>query len=276
MQKVQCQESVEGCGMQKMRPQRPETQEKGSQGMRVLKYLEDAAKKGTVHLTLIDPERQSPEGAGEIAIRARNGGTNGIMVGGSKGISEGSLDATVRQIKENVDMPVILFPGGVSGISKHADAIFFMSLLNSKNPYFITGAQAAGAPMLKDTDVEPIPMGYIIIEPGAAAGKVGKADLIPRSRPEIAAGYALAAQYLGMKLVYLEAGSGAESHVPEEMISTVKGMINIPLIVGGGIRSGEDAKSVADAGADIIVTGTIVEKTSDVEEKIKEIISTLK
>jgi phosphoglycerol geranylgeranyltransferase len=198
------------------------------------------------------------------------------MVGGSQRVSQENLDATVESIKKKVELPVILFPGGVTGISKRADAIFFMSLLNSKNPRFITGAQAQGAPLVKDVGIEPIPMGYIVIEPGGAVGKVGEADLIPRSKPEVAVGYALAAQYLGMRLVYLEAGSGADKHVPEEMISAVKETVEIPVIVGGGIRTGDNARAVANAGADIIVTGTIVEQAADVEGKIREITSALK
>jgi phosphoglycerol geranylgeranyltransferase len=240
--------------------------------MKVLEYLES----DTVHLTLLDPDKQAPDEAGKIALAASNGGTDGIMVGGSQRISQENLDATVKSIKDNTNLPVILFPGGVSGISKHADAIFFMSMLNSRNPYFITGAQAQGAPIVKAVGIELISMGYIVVEPGGAVGKVGEAELVPRDKPEVALGYALAAQYLGMKLIYLEAGSGADSHVPVEMISAVRDAIDVPLIVGGGIRTGEDAKAVKEAGADIIVTGTIVEQTADVEGKIKEITGTLK
>lgn len=244
--------------------------------MKVLKYLEQKISKGTVHLTLVDPEKQSPEEAKNIALSAFNGGTDGIMVGGSVGITQKVLDGAIEAIKGEVDLPVILFPGDVTGISKHADAIFFMSLLNSRNPYYITGAQAIGAPLVKKVGIEAIPMGYIIIEPGGTVGYVGDAKAVPRNKPEVASSYALAAQYLGMKLVYLEAGSGVEKHIPEKMISIVKRTIDIPLVVGGGIKTGEDAARVAKAGADIIVTGTIVEKVSDVEKKIKEITSSIK
>ncbi len=240
--------------------------------MKVLEYL----KSDTVHLTLLDPDKQAPDIAGKIALAASNAGTDGIMVGGSQRISQENLDATVSSIKEKVDLPVILFPGGVSGISKHADAIFFMSMLNSRNPYFITGAQATGAPVVKMAGIEPVSMGYIVVKPGGAVGRVGEAELVSRDKPEVALGYALAAQYLGMKLIYLEAGSGADRHVPEEMITAVKGAIDVPLIVGGGIRTGKDAKAVKEAGADIIVTGTIVEQVTDVEGKIKEITEALK
>lgn len=243
--------------------------------MRVLRYLEEEVAKESLHLTLIDPEKQTPEEAGVIASKAHEGGTKGIMVGGSAGISQMKLDETVEGIKGEVDIPVILFPGDVSGISIKADAIFFMSLLNSRNPYYITGAQARGAPVVKRAGIEAIPMGYLIVEPGGAAGYVGDAHLIPRDRPEIAVGYALAAQYIGMRLVYLEAGSGAEEPVPKEMISAVKANIDVPLIVGGGIRGGESAERAVEAGADIIVTGTIVEETGDVEGKIREITSAM-
>ncbi len=239
--------------------------------MKVLEYLARESSKRTLHLTLIDPDKQKAKEAGEIARSAARGGTRGIMVGGSVGISPNNLDATVEAIKERVDLPVILFPGDVAGISTKADAIFFMSLLNSRNPYYITGAQAAGAPLVKRAGIEAIPMGYIVVEPGGAAGYVGDARLIPRDRPEVAVGYALAAEFLGMRLVYLEAGSGASQPVPGEMITAVKKAIEIPLIVGGGIRDGKAAARAAKAGADIIVTGTIVEKTKDVGKKIGKI-----
>jgi phosphoglycerol geranylgeranyltransferase len=244
--------------------------------MRVLDYLEEKAAHGGVHLTLIDPDKQGPASALEMAKEASDGGTDGIMIGGSAGINQPILDATAKAIKGEVDLPIILFPGDVTGITRYADAIFFMSLLNSRNPYYITGAQAIGAPFVKRARMEAIPMGYIVIEPGGAVGYIGDAKLIPRSRGDIAAGYALAAQFMGMKLVYLEAGSGAEKHVPEEMIFQVKSLIDIPLIVGGGIRTGEDAARVVKAGADIIVTGTVVERVSDVKSKIEEITSAIR
>ncbi|MEE8168179.1 MAG: geranylgeranylglyceryl/heptaprenylglyceryl phosphate synthase [Candidatus Hydrothermarchaeales archaeon] len=237
----------------------------------MLRYLEKESVKEPLHLTLIDPDKQSPKEAADIASNAFDGGTKGIMVGGSAGVFQQNLDETVDEIKGRVELPVILFPGDVTGISANADAIFFMSLLNSRNPYYITGAQAIGAAVVKKVGIEAIPMGYLLVEPGGAAGYVGDAHLISRDRPEIAVGYALAAQYLGMKLVYLEAGSGAAEHVPEDMISAVKGNIDIPLIVGGGIRDGKDAARVTRAGADIIVTGTTVEGAGDVKKTIREI-----
>ncbi len=182
------------------------------------------------------------------------------------------MDATAKALKEGIDVPIILFPGNISGVSEHADAIFFMSLLNSSNPYWITGAQALGAPIIKKKGIETISMGYLVVEPGGTVGWVGDAKLIPRTKSDIAAAYAIAAEFMGMKLLYLEAGSGADNHIPEKMITAVKRSTETILIVGGGIRTKEDAFKVASAGADIIVTGTVVENSSDIKNKINELV----
>ncbi|MFN4133517.1 MAG: geranylgeranylglyceryl/heptaprenylglyceryl phosphate synthase, partial [Candidatus Hadarchaeales archaeon] len=231
---------------------------------------------GAAHLTLIDPAKQKPNVAGEIAKDAEIVGTDGIMVGGSTKATGEILDDTILAIKHSSKLPVILFPAGESGISHYADAIFFMSMLNSRDPYFITRAQMRGAPLVKKFGLEPIPMAYLLIEPGGTAGKVGKAELIPRDSPETAAAYALAAQYFGMRFVYLEAGSGAKEPVPVEMVKAVKKEIEIPLIVGGGIRTPDAAEKIVTAGADIIVTGTIVEKAADRATELKGIIDAVK
>ncbi len=244
--------------------------------LKVYDYLNDKLKDGAIHLTLIDPEEQKSDKAGIIAQAADEGSTDGILLGGSIGILQEDLDRTILAIKERTDLPTILFPGDVSGISRHADAILFMSLLNSRNPYFITGAQMAGAPSVKKLGIEVISMGYLIVEPGGMAGYVGEARLIPRAKPEIAVAYALAAEFLGMKMVYLEGGSGIKEPIPAEMVRAVKSHVSIPVIVGGGIRSGKEAADMAHAGADIIITGTVVEDSDDVAKKIKEITKAIK
>ena len=152
-----------------------------------------------VHLTLIDPDpqKQAPKDAARIAVLAEKAGSNGIMVGGSTAF--GIIDETLQLIKEQVKIPVILFPGNVSGLSRFADAVFFMSLLNSRNTYWITEVQTLGARYIKEFNLEPISMAYLIVAPGGTAGFVGDARLIPRNKPEIALGYALAAQYMGFR-----------------------------------------------------------------------------
>jgi phosphoglycerol geranylgeranyltransferase len=244
--------------------------------MGVLTNILEKARGETLHFTLIDPEKQSPDRSGDIALKAKEGGTDAIMLGGSIGVMQSDLDSTILGIKEKTNLKTILFPGDVSGVSRHADAILFMSLLNSRNPYFIVGAQVAGAPIVKRLGIETIPMGYLIIEPGGMAGYVGDAKLVPRNKPELAAAYALAAEYLGMQLIYLEGGSGVSEPVPADMISMVKSSVNILVVVGGGIRSGKDAKKAAEAGADIIITGTVVEDGEGVKKKVEEITGAIK
>lgn len=231
---------------------------------------------GVAHLTLIDPDSQTPEESVKIAAGAAAGGTDAIMVGGSLGGGGSQLDETVLSIRKCTDLPIILFPSSVAGLSKYADAVFFMSLLNSKNVMYVTTLQALGAPVVKRYDIEAIPMAYIIVSPGGAAGWVGEAKPIPRENPELAVVYALAAKYLGMRWVYLEAGSGAGEPVPPAMINAVKDAIgDTKLIVGGGIRDGKTAKECVDAGADAIVTGTAIER-GDVTSKIKEFVGAIK
>jgi len=239
---------------------------------RVEKYLlEKIASEGSIHITLIDPEKVTPPQASRIASKARSSGTSAIMIGGSTFASATHLDNVVRVVKRTVKIPVILFPNNVTGISRYADAIWFMSLLNSVDPYFLMGAQVLGAPLVKNYHLEPIPLGYIIIGDGGTAGVVGKAVPIPYNKPELAVAHALAGQYLGIRFIYLEAGSGAKRPVPPEMIRAVKRYIDVPLIVGGGIRSRGQALAAASAGANIIVTGNIVEN-AEVEDKVSEIV----
>lgn len=216
-----------------------------------------------LHMTLLDPDKQPPDETGRIAADAARAGTDAIMVGGSTGVTVENVDAAVLAIKAATDVPVILFPAGAGQLSRHADALYFMSLLNSRDPRLIIGEQRRAAPVVKAWGLETIPMAYLVVEPGMRAGEVGRAEPIPRSQPQLAAEYALAAQMLGMKLVYLEAGSGAPDPVPLEMVRAVKASLDVPLIVGGGIRTPEAASAVARAGADIIVTGTVVERTRD-------------
>lgn len=244
--------------------------------MKVLEYINEKLKNEKMHMTLIDPAKQEPEKAADIAYEAYMAGTDAIMIGGSTDLSIENVDRTVQEIKRRVDLPIILFPSGAHVISKYADAIYFMSLLNSRSAEYLIRQQVLGAPIVKKLGIEPIPMGYIIVEPGMTVGRVGQADLIRRDRPEDAAAYALAAQYLGMRLVYLEAGSGAPEPVPPEMVHITKKWIDIPLIVGGGIRRGEDARRIAEAGADIIVTGTLVEEVVDVKDAVAEIVNAIK
>jgi len=242
----------------------------------VEKYLlEKINAERSIHITLVDPEKITPDQASQVAENSKASNSAAIMVGGSTFVSQVHLDAVVKAIKSTVSLPTILFPNNVSGISQHADAIWFMSLLNSVDPYFIIGAHVLGAPLVRKFGLEPISMGYIIVGEGGTASIIGKAIPVPYDKPELAAAHALAAKYLGMHFIYLEGGSGAKNPVPPEMIHTVKKVVDIPLVVGGGIRTKEQAVTAALAGADIIVTGNLIE-SDDALRQISEIVDGIK
>ena len=151
-----------------------------------------------------------------------NCGVSAILVGGSTILDQLEIHKLVKSIKKNIKIPVILFPGNVNGITPEADAIFFSSLLNSLSTYFIIEAQMLGAAAVHKYNLETIPMGYLIVGDGGTTGFIGSARTIPYNKPNIAVMYSLAAQYLGMRFLYLEAGSGVMSHVPIDMISHIK------------------------------------------------------
>jgi phosphoglycerol geranylgeranyltransferase len=228
--------------------------------------------KGCIHVALIDPDKCDPQLAKKFSREAKEAGTSALMVGGSTSMGGELIDELIKGLKAGSDLPVILFPGNLFGVSKYADAVWFMSVLNSTNPFYITGAQAIGSRMVKAYNLEAIPLGYIIISPGGTAGFISQANAIPYEKPEAAAIYALAAQYMGMRFVYLERGSGVEAPISPTMVKVVKKVINeARLIVGGGIRKREQAREIAGAGADIIVTGTVIEEKG-ISASIKEII----
>lgn len=245
------------------------------QGGRVEKYLNEEVKKwGTICLPLIDSENSSDAAA--VAKKVEKMGASAILIGGSSAIDQIELARVVTDIKSHITIPVILFPGNVTGVSPKADAILFSSLLNSEDPYFITGAQALGAVAVKKYGIEPLPTAYIIVGEGTAAWFVGRAKGIPFNKPNLAVMYSLAAQYMGMRFVYLEAGSGASQSIPPEMVAAVKKHYGGTLIVGGGIRTPEIAAKIASAGADIIVIGTMIEKEGDWQDKFSSIVASIR
>ena len=243
---------------------------------RVEKYLiEKLEKEGPLHMTLIDPEKITPSSASGIAKTAESCKTAAIMVGGSTSVFSSQLDKIAKTIRDSVKIPVILFPNNITGITRYADAIWFMSLLNSADPYFLMGAQVLGAPLIKKFGLEPIPLGYIIVGEGGTVSVVGKAVPIPYNKPELVAAHSLAAEYFGMRFIYLEAGSGVGNPVPANMVSAVKKVTKIPIIVGGGIRTGKQIKKVVNAGADIVVTGNVLEENNG-KSKITELVRNMK
>ena len=243
--------------------------------MNVYESILERRRKGALHMTLLDPDKSTPQDAAAQSAEAARAGTDAIMVGGSTGVTQDKVDATVLAIKEAAKLPVILFPASAANLSPHADALYFMSLLNSRDPRLIVGEQRLAAPIVRAWGLEAIPMAYLVIEPGMRAGEIGDAELISRKNPTVAIQYALAAQMLGMKLVYLEAGSGAPEPVPDRLIRAVRDAIDIPVVVGGGIRTPEAAQAATRAGADVIVTGTIVEVARE-GDALRQIIAAVK
>ncbi|MCI4351384.1 MAG: geranylgeranylglyceryl/heptaprenylglyceryl phosphate synthase [Thermoplasmata archaeon] len=226
---------------------------------RVFDYLHRELEGGPLHLTLIDPDKSPGEKAAAIAEAAVKLGSHAILLGGSTGITPEVMGAAASAIRTRVPVPTIIFPEGPRSLTPAADAVFFMSLLNSRNLDLVIRAHARAAPMIRAMKLEPLSLGYLVIAPGMRVGEVGAVDAVDREDLASAEGFALAAEMLGMRFVYLEAGSGAPSPVPDPMIRAVRRSLSIPLIVGGGIRSAADARGVLDAGAQILVTGTVTE-----------------
>lgn len=239
--------------------------------MKTYQYLQDTiAKKGAVYLILIDPDKLELNKTSEFAKHCEKKGVDGFLVGGSL-ITDGNLFDCVEQLKLNCSIPVINFPGGTEQITKNADALLYISLISGRNADQIIGKHVLAAPLIKKIGIEPISTGYMLIESGrsTSAEYISNSKPIPRDKPEIAAATALAAEYMGMKLIYLEAGSGAEHSVPNEMIKMVTQTCSIPVIVGGGIRDAQTAREKVQNGASIIVTGNHFENESN-WSKIKE------
>jgi len=227
-------------------------------------------KKNALLFVLIDSEVSQLKASSKLAKDVEKIGASAILVGGSSATDQIEMAQVVKGIKKGIKIPIILFPGNVTGVVPDADAILFSSLMNSENPYFITQAQALGAPSVLKFGLEPLPTAYLVIGEGTSAWFVGSARGIPLEKPKIAAAYALAAQFLGMRFVYLEAGSGAKSSVTPEMIKTVRRTFDGFLIVGGGIKDVKTAQSLVKAGADALVIGTFLEKGGSIK-KLQEI-----
>ncbi|VVB98548.1 Geranylgeranylglyceryl phosphate synthase [uncultured archaeon] len=245
---------------------------------KIEKYIYDELerKKGLL-FGVIDPlDYKDLDAAVKTAKSVNEGGADVILVGGSTGVQGELLDTVTKRIKEAVNVPVVLFPGNIGTVTKYADAVYFMSLLNSKNTYWITKAQMLAAPTVKQYGIEPLSVAYMVVEPGGTVGWVGEANLIPREKPKLAAAMALGAQYMGFRFVITDTGSNpATGHVPLEMVKAVSSVLDVPYIVAGGIRTPEQAKSVLKSGADIIQVGTAFEDGGGAQ-KVKDMVKAVR
>jgi len=231
------------------------------------KLLKTRENFGAGYLVLIDPDKLSTEKIPAFMQDVHTASVDGILIGGSL-LLNSDLENFVGTIKEHSgSIPVILFPGGVHQITAKADAILFLSLISGRDAQHIIGNQVIAAPLIRKSGLESISTAYMMIDSGrqtSAQFMTGTLPL-PRNKPEIVVAHALAAQYIGFQFIYLEGGSGAEMSVPTEIIHAVSSIVNLPVIVGGGIRTPEEAQEKVTAGASFIVTGNVLEKSNDPE-----------
>ena len=243
----------------------------------MLEKIKNSLSKGNrCYWVLLDPDDFSLQEASDVAKESQMCGVDALLVGGSL-LYSNHFDLFVQTLKKAASIPVIIFPGDATQLSAHADALLYLSLVSGRNPSNLIGEHVKAAPVIKQTGIEPIATAYMLVESGSVSSVefMSNTRPLPRNKPELAAAHALAAQYMGMSLVYLEAGSGALNSVPPEMIRMVRQWVDIPIIVGGGIRDAAGAKEKIDAGADIIVTGNVLQKENGIEI-MKEIAKVIK
>ena len=221
--------------------------------------------KGSAYVVLIDPDKKNKNLIENIVEMGNKSNVDAFFIGGSL-MMDSEYHLRVKNIKENSDVPIILFPGGINQINSYFDAMLFTSIISGRNPHYLIGEQVISAPIIKDIDIETISTGYILINGGTESMVQVMSGTIPIPMKSIDAiiAHALAGQYFGMNLIYLEAGSGAIKPVNNDIVEAVKDALNIPIIVGGGLRTPDVVSEKVNAGASIIVTGTIIEQDTSI------------
>jgi putative glycerol-1-phosphate prenyltransferase len=216
--------------------------------------------KGAAFFILLDPDKVNLNRLEEFIKIAEESGVDGFLIGGSLMMS-GDFEELVKKVKSFSSLPIIIFPGSITQVSNYADAILFISVISGRNAEHIIGKQVLAAPLIKKAGIEALGTGYILVDSGLTTTAVYMSGSfpVPRNKPDIAAATALAAEYLGMKFVYLEAGSGAQLSVPNEMVKAVSKVCSIPIIVGGGLRDPKDVADKVNCGASIIIAGNFFE-----------------
>jgi phosphoglycerol geranylgeranyltransferase len=227
--------------------------------------------RGSAYVVLIDPDKKNVNSLDQNIKVGNKSNVDAFFVGGSL-MMDSESNNRVANIKKKSEIPLILFPGGVGQLSKHYDAMLFMSVISGRNSHYLIGEQVIAAPVVKDLGIETIATGYILLDGGACTTVefMSGTRPIPTNKIDIIIAHALAGQYLGMEAIYLESGSGAQSPVTIDVVTAVKEVINIPIIIGGGIKSPETASELVKAGGSIIVTGTITEKDSSLMSEIAD------
>ena len=232
--------------------------------MKVYDRLLAMSRQQTNYFCLLDPDNMEKEQAIEFARMSEENGADGLLVGGSIMLNN-RFESNLKAIKEHVSIPVIIFPGIFNFVSPYADALLLLCVITSRNPQMLIGEQVRAAPLIKHHNLEAIGTAYMLIESGNSTSVqfMSGSMPLPRLKNDIAVAHALAAYYLGMKLIYMDAGSGAQYTIPDSMIAAIKKNVPLPMILGGGITTPEVAVDKAKAGADFIVTGNILENHPD-------------
>ncbi len=222
---------------------------------------------------LLDPDKIDPVHLPALLKRAEEAAINFIFLGGSL-LVRGNIHDSIRNIRNATKLPVILFPGSPSQFSPEADALLFLSLISGRNADLLIGRHVEAAPFIRQSGVETIPTGYILVDGGrmTTASYISSSAPVPRDKPEIAACTALAGELLGLRLTYLDAGSGALHPVPKALIREVAHTVSTPVCVGGGIRTAEQMLDALSAGADMVVVGNIIEEQPERLHEFKEVL----
>lgn len=234
-------------------------------------FIDRKAKGLKSFAVLIDPDKVTPAGIADLAAKCTAAKVDYIFLGGSLVITD-HLDECVQRLKSLCDIPVVLFPGSPSQVSRYADALLYLSVISGRNPELLIGQHVLSAPTVKKSGLEVISTGYILIDGGAptTVSYISNTTPIPADKDDIAMCTAIAGEMLGMKVVFMDAGSGARKPISESMIARVASQVSAPIIVGGGIRDAEQAYLNCKAGADIIVVGNAIEKETSLIKEIAD------
>lgn len=229
-------------------------------------------KKQKLFALLIDPDKHTTESLIRTSKNAEKSNVDIILIGGS--LINKDINISIELIKNNSNIPTLLFPGNLLQLSSKADGILLLSLISGRNPDLLIGNHVIASPQIKQSRLEVLPTAYMLIEGGKTSSVeyMSNTKPIPSDKYDIAVATAMAGEMLGLKYVYLEAGSGAKSSINTKMIESVKENINIPLIVGGGIKSSDDIQTIINAGADIIVVGNIIEQKPEILQDLVRIV----
>ena len=240
--------------------------------MNIYNYITSNKENGNkLFAVLIDPDKQNHHELLDLIEKSVEAKVDLIFVGGSL-LTNGSFDICIQTIKSDCSIPVVIFPGNSMQVNKDADGILFLSLISGRNPDMLIGNQVISAPILKHSKLEVLPTGYILIDSGkpTTVSYMSNTTPIPYDKNDVALCTAMAGEMLGLKLIFMDGGSGATNPISESMISMVSQSLEVPLIIGGGICSAEKAVVNCKAGADVIVVGNSIEKNPNLIQEIAQ------